>query len=152
MKKSNLDPELWLIYRPAPNLRFMSKLVGRVAFEQTNLYLESNNLRSKNHRAFICSHSMEMVSLKVFNDLLCYVDESRSVMYIGLAFDIIDNQILIEMLAKRIGLQFVVLLFIKNFVLNRSQQVITNERFPGDIKSKTGVPQGSVLGPSLSSC
>ena len=58
-------------------------------------------------------------------------------MYVGLdlsaAFDI-DHQFLFEILAKKIGLQSVVLLFIKIYLSNRSQQVILNgclsERHP----------------------
>ena len=45
-----------------------------------------------------------------------------------------------------------VLLFIKNFLSHRSQQVIINGCLSGDVKIKTGVPQGSVLGPLLFSC
>ena len=55
------------------------------------------------------------------------MDESRSVMHIGLdlsaAFAIIDYQFLFAILAKRIGLQSVVLLFIENYLSNRSQQL-----------------------------
>ena len=156
IKKSNLDPELLASYRPVTNLRFMSKVVERVVFEQIYMYLESNNLRSKYQSAFRCSHSTETALLKVFNDLLCYLDESRSVMYIGLdlsaAFDIIDHQFLFVILAKRIGLQSFVLLLIKNYLSNRSQQVIINGCLSGDVQVKTGVPQGSVLGPLLFSC
>ena len=50
-----------------------------------------------------------------------------------------------------IGLQSVVLL-IKNYLLNRSQQVIINGCLFGDVKVKTGEPQGSVLGPLLFCC
>ena len=153
LKNSNLEPELLSSYRPVTNLRFMSKVVERVVFEQINLYLESNNLRSKYQSAFRCSHSRERALLKVFNDLLCFLVESRSVMYIGLdlsaAFDIIDHQFLFEVLAKRIGLQSVVFLFIKNYLSNRSQEVIINGCLSGDVKVKTGVPQGSVHGPLL---
>ena len=120
------------------------------------MYLESNNLRSKYQSAFRCSHSLETALLKIFNDLLCYLDESRSVMHIGFdlsaAFDIIDHQFLFEILAKRIGLQSVVLLFIKNYLSNRSQQVIINRCLSGEVKVKTGVPQGSVVGPLPFSC
>ena len=99
---------------------------------------------------------METVLLKVLNDLLSYPNESRSAIYIGLdlsaAFDIIDHQFLIEILAKGIGLLSVVLLFFKNFLSNRSQQVIINGYLSGDDKVKTGVPQGSVQGLLLFSC
>ena len=73
-------------------------------------------------------------------------------MYIGLdlfaAFDIIDHQFSIETLAKRIGLQYIVLLFIEN-LSNRSQQVLINVCRSVVVQVKTGVPQGSVLGPLL---
>ena len=69
IKKSNLDPEMLSSYRLVKNLRFMSKVVERVVFEQISLYLESIILNSKYHSAFRCSHSMETVLLKVFYDL-----------------------------------------------------------------------------------
>ena len=142
-------------YRPVSNLRFLSKVIERVVVEQINFYLEFKNLMSKYQSAFRCSHSAETVLLKVFIDLLCYLDESHSLMYIGLdlsaAFDIIDHQFLFEILVKRIGLQSVEL-FIKNYLSHRSQQVIVNGCISGDVKVKTGVPQGSVLGPLLFSC
>ena len=77
-------------------------------------------------------------------------------MYIGLdlsaAFDIIDHQILLEILAKKVGLQSVVVLVTENYLSNGSQQVIINGCLSSGVKVKTGVPQGSVLGPLLFSC
>ena len=152
IKKSNLDPELLSSYRPVKNLRFMSKVVVRIVFEQIICIWTLINLRSKYQSAFRCSHSMETDLLKVFNEILCYLDESRSVMPVGLdlsaAFDI-DHQFSFEILAKKIGLQSVVLLFIKIYLSNRSQQVIINGCLSGDVKVRTGVPQGSVLVPLL---
>ena len=88
------------------------------SFLQVNLYLEFNNLKSNYQSAFCCSRSTETALLKVFNDFLCYLDKSLSVMRVGLdlsaAFGIIDNQFFFEILVKSIGLQSVVLLFIKN--------------------------------------
>ena len=82
----------------------MSKIVERVVFELIHLYLEPNNLRSKYQSAFVCSHSKETALQIVFKELICYLDESRSVMYIGLdlsaAFDIIYHQFLFEIQAK----------------------------------------------------
>ena len=88
------------------NLRFMLKVVERIVFEQIICIWTLINLRSKYQSAFRCSHSMETALLKVFNEILCYLDESRSVMYVGLdlsaAFDI-DHQFLFEILSKKIG-------------------------------------------------
>ena len=120
------------------NLRFLSKVFERVVFEQINLYLKSNNLRNKYEAAFRCLHSTETALLKVFYDLFCYLDESRSVMYIGLdlsrAFDIINHQFSIEILAETIGLQSVMFLFIENYLSNHSQQVIIHGCLSGDVK------------------
>ena len=44
------------------------------------------------------------------------------------------------------------LLFITNYLSHRSQQVIINGCLSGDVKVKTGVPEGSVLGPLLFFC
>ena len=94
--------------------------------------------------------------LKIFNELLCYQDQLHSVMYSGLGlsatFDIFDHQFLFEILAKSIGLQTVMLLFIKDYHLHCSQQIIINGCHSGDVKVKTGVPQAPVLGPLLFSC
>ena len=48
-------------------------------------------------------------------------------------FHIIDNQFLIELLAKKIGLHSVVLRFIRNYLSNGSQQIIINGSLPGDV-------------------
>ena len=44
------------------------------------------------------------------------------------------------------------LLFIKNYLSYRLQQVVVNGCLAGGVKFKTGVPQGAVLGPLLFSC
>ena len=158
IKKSNLDSELLSSYRGVTNLRILSKVMERVVFEQFNFYLESNDLMSKYQRAFCCSLSTETALLEFFNDLFCYLDELCCVMYIyiGLdlsaAYDIIDNQFFFEILVKKIGLQSVLLLFIQNYLSNLSQQVIIKGCLSGVVNVKTGVPQGSVLGPFPVTC
>ena len=96
----------------------------------------------------LVTHSTEAALLKLFNDLFCYMDESRFMMYIGLdlsaAFDIIDHQFLIE-IAKKIGLHSVVSIFIESYLPNRSPQVIITECLSGDVTVETGVPQESIL-------
>ena len=130
IKKSDLDPDLLSSYRPVTNLRLLTKVNERVIFEQTNLYLKSNDLMNKYQSAYHCP-------------------QSCSVMYIGLdlsaAFDIIDHHFLFEILAEKTGLQPVVLLFIQNYCSIRLQQVILNGFLSGYVKFKTGEQQGSVL-------
>ena len=54
IKKSNPDHELLSSYRPVTNLRFLSKTIERVVFEQLNFYLESNNLMTKYQSSYCC--------------------------------------------------------------------------------------------------
>ena len=63
------------------------------------------------------------------------------------AFIIIIHQFLFKILAKKIGLQSVVLLFIENFHSHRSQEFIIVGPLSGDNKIKRVLQQGSVLGP-----
>ena len=81
IKNSNLDPEL-SSYRPVTNLRFMSKVVERVVFEQINLYLESNNLRCRYQSAFCWLAFNGNGFTESLYSLLCCLDGSLSVMYI----------------------------------------------------------------------
>ena len=108
---------------------------------------------NKCQSAFHCSFSTETALLEIFNDLLCSLDDSRSVNYIGLdfsaAFDVFDHQFLFEILAKKNDFQSVVLLSNENYPFHRSQQVIINGCLSGDVKFMTGVPEGSALGPLL---
>ena len=105
---------------------------------------------------FVDRIQCKMFLLKIFNEILCSQDQLHSVIHSGLGlsttFDIFDHQFLFEILAKSIGLQTVVLLFIKNYHLHCSQQIIINGCHSGDVKVKTGVPQASVPGPLLFSC
>ena len=48
------------------NLRFMSKVVVRVDFEQINLYLDSNNLRSKYQSNFVARIQQKRLYRKSF--------------------------------------------------------------------------------------
>ena len=148
--KSNVDAELLSSYHPVTNPRLLSKVDQGIVFEQTNLYLESNSLTSKYQSAFRRLHSTKTASLKVFmtsfviwtSSVPCFIN---ALDFLG-AFDIIDQQFLFEIIAKKIGFQCVVLPFVNNHLSNSSQQVSINERLFGDVKVKTGVSKGSVFG------
>ena len=133
------------------NLRILSKVIE---VEQINLYLESNNFNSKSQSAFRCSHSTE-TALKVFDVLLFYLDESLSVMCIGLdlseAFVIIDHQFIFDISEMDWFAIFGVTVNSK-YLSHSLQQIIIKGCLSDDIKVKTGVPQGSDLGPLLFSC
>ena len=92
LKQSSLDYGLLLNYRPISNLMFTSKLCERVVAAQVTSHLSENRLLESFVSAYKISHSMESALLKVQNDILCSIDDGKSVVLLMLdlsaAFDI----------------------------------------------------------------
>lgn len=153
IKKVSLDKEEFSNFRPITNLPFVSKILERIAANQTCHYLRLNNLYPKFQAAYQQFHSTETALLRVHNDVLRAIDSKKEVILIMLdlsaAFDTIDYDILIRRLHTQFGFKDIVLQWFTSYVRGRYQRVAI-----GDVESarqplSTGVPQGSVLGPLL---
>ena len=70
---------------------------------------------------------------------MTYLDFSK-------AFDLVDHSILLKKLKEK-GFRGKLLFWIRNFLLNRSQQVRVVQCLSRKAPLHSGVPQGSVLGP-----
>ena len=88
--------------------------------------------------------------LCVQNNILRAIDDHKAVALVLLdlsaAFDIIDHNILPDRLKKRLC---VVLKWFESCVRDRKQCISINGIQSPSVEVKYGVPQGSVLGPSL---
>ena len=62
------------------------------------------------------------------------------------AFDLVDHSILLKK-CKLKGFRGNLLIWLKNFLSNRKQQVRVGQALSGKATLHSGVPQGSVLGP-----
>ena len=95
--------------------------------------------------------STEKALAKVTNDLLLNLDRTKSTFYIGLdlspAFDILDHELLLSILETSLGFKDKV-----SYLSSRSQKVLIDSEYSMPRTIKTGVPQGSILGPLLFSC
>ena len=98
IKKPNLDCNILSNYRPVSNLSFLCKIIERAVASQLSKYLLVNNLNETQQSAFKCGHSTETVLLRVKNDIMLSIDQSKAVVPVLLnlsaAFDTTDHDIL----------------------------------------------------------
>uniref|UniRef100_A0A3B3HT49 Reverse transcriptase domain-containing protein n=1 Tax=Oryzias latipes TaxID=8090 RepID=A0A3B3HT49_ORYLA len=153
LKKPALDPDNLANYRPISNLPFLSKVLEKVVAAQLHHHLSTHSLYEKFQSGFRPAHSTETALVRVMNDLLMAADQGSPSLLILLdlsaAFDTVDHGILLNRLHTTVGLSGNILNWFKSYLTNRTEYVAL-----GNAKSHThtvtcGVPQGSVLGPSL---
>jgi len=70
IKKPGLDPNLPENYRPISNLSFLSKVLERAVFTQTEHYLNTCNLLPNHQSAYRKFHSTETLLARVISDLI----------------------------------------------------------------------------------
>jgi hypothetical protein len=153
LKKSGLDPSDPSNYRPISNLSFISKLVERAVHCQLLNYVESNSLLPLAQSGFRRLHSTETAVLKVYNEIIMALDSGFITALLLLdfssAFDCVDHSILLQVLESQFGIMASALLWIANFLTNRSHSVRLGSNTSRYFSILFGVPQGSILGPLL---
>ena len=141
-------------YRPISLLPICGKIFERIIFNNLYPYLNTNNLITKNQLGFRPGDS-------TINQLLFLVDEIHQAfedrnslevravfLDISKAFDKVWHDRLIFKL-KQNGISGSLLKLFENYLHNRKQRVVLNGSFSDYSEIKSGVPQGSVLGPLL---
>ena len=153
LKKPTLDPEVLANYRPISNLSFISKALERVVAAQLQDHLKQNNLSEKFQSGYRPGHSTETALLRVTNDLLMAADSDSPSLLILLdltaAFDTVDHNILLHRLHSTIGLSDTVLNWFTSYLTDRTEYVALGKAKSHIHHVTCGVPQGSVLGPTL---
>ena len=113
-------------------------------------YLNDNNLFNPTQHGFRQGRSCLSQLLSHYDSILSKLEEGKEVDVIYLdfskAFDKVDHEILLSKL-KSIGIRGKLLTWIKSFLKNRNQIVFVDGHGSYEAKIKSGVPQGSVLGP-----
>src|SRR6218665_2253367 len=137
-------------YRPISNLSFISKLVERAVHKQLSNYNESNSLLPLVQSGFRRLHSTETAVLKVYNDIILALDSGFITALLLLdfssAFYCFYHSILLEVLELQFGITASALLWIANFITNRSHLVRLGTNSSKYVNILFGVPQGSILG------
>jgi retron-type reverse transcriptase len=139
-------------YRPISILPIFSKILERAANTQLLTYLESNQLLSSHQYGFRKDTSttdtvieFKNGTLQAFNDGKCvlgiFIDFSK-------AFDPINHSILLQKL-RLFNFNETAILWIKNYLSNRTQVTWINGKSSQEENISCGVPQGSILASTL---
>ena len=146
------DKELLSNYRPISVLSSMSKLYEYAISDQLTQYLIDNNLFSSNQYSFRAEHSTEIAALYIVDGLTYLMDQGIMPLniYIDLskAFDTLNFEILLDKLAHY-GVLGKANSLIRSYLTNRKQIFVYENTLSIPLIVKSGVPQGSILGPLL---
>lgn len=149
---------LFIIIRELSDIRLvcilpvLSKLMEKVLNEQITDHLNSFNILPVVQSGFVKGRSTSTALAKVVDDIIEANDKRQLTAMVLLdyskAFDTIVHEVLLSKL-HFIGFNKNAVEFMKNYLGNRSQQVVIGRKVSQPLKLAFGVPQGSILGPVL---
>lgn len=139
-------------YRPISILSAMSKILERVLNKNLISFLESNNILAKNQYGFRNGVSTEDAVLHLSNHVARTLDRKRKCLGIFLdlskAFDTVSAPALLRKM-ERLGIRGLPLKIFADYLKDRTQIVKIGQYESDELPMTFGVPQGSILGPTL---
>ena len=139
-------------YRPVSLTNHLTKIFERVLRKHLVEHLESQDLMNSSQHGFRDKHSTISQLLAYYDSILSMMEEGHYVHSVYLdfakAFDKVDHNILLQKI-KGCGIQGKILEWLTTFLRTRTQQVRVGAHLSKEVRVKSGVPQGSVLGPLL---
>jgi hypothetical protein len=137
-------------YSPISVLNSISKVFEKLLHIQIYTYFKNNDLFYNSQYGFREGHSTELAAMELIEKVLFDLDNGKTPISLFLdlskAFDTLDYNILLAKL-KYYGFDENSLQLIKNYLSDRFQYVEYGDVISSSLTVKTGVPQGSVLGP-----
>ncbi|KAA3681024.1 uncharacterized protein DEA37_0012680 [Paragonimus westermani] len=139
-------------YRPVTLLPVISKVLERLVANKLTKHLEGNNILSIAQHGFRKSHSCLSNLLLTLDDWTLAIDNGNPIhaCYLDMskAFDRVNHSILLQKL-KQHGVTGKLLAWLENYLMDRVIQVRVDGALSKPVAVTSGVPQGSVLGPTL---
>ena len=153
IKGPNLDME-YKNYCPISNLSFMAKLIEKAAQIQLMAHFTEHNLLPKHQNAYRKYFSTETAILNICDNIWTNMENSKLTSIICLdlnaAFDTVNHSILLEVMRNYFAIADMALDWISHYLRNRKFSVHIDS-FSSNTKTiNFSVPQGSILGPTLS--
>ena len=153
LKKPFADHKVFANFRRVSNLKYISKLIEKAVAVQLNDHLACNDLHVPFQFAYRSCHSTESALMRVHNDIMISLDNGNSLLLAPLdlsaAFDIVNHDLLLSRLEKRLGITGNVLNWFKSYLCSRTQLVSINQSHSTKHDLLVSVPQRFVLGPLL---
>ena len=139
-------------YRPVALTSHLIKVFEKVIRKNIVGYMETYNLFNPSQHGFRSGHSCLSQLLSHYDRILEFLEDGANVDVIYLdfakAFDKVDFGVTLKKL-NAMGIRGKVGHWIYSFLTNRTQTVLVNRTRSRQAEVKSGVPQGSVLGPFL---
>ena len=145
------DKNLISNYRPISLLCLSAKIMERVIMDKL-LVMTRDSLDNAQH-GFLpgksCSTNLITLTDDIANSL--YNNIGTDIIYFDFAkaFDTVNHDLLLFKLKQNFQIDGRLLKFIANYLKDRRQRVILDNAFSDYRSVKSGVPQGSILGPLL---
>jgi hypothetical protein len=153
LKKPGLDRMDPASYRPISNLSTVSKIVERLVASRLKPQLLMSGNFCPLQSAYRAGHSTETALLGVLDGVYRACDSKQLTFLVSLdisaAFDAVNHGILLQRLVKEFGIEGIAADWLQSYLAKRCQFVKIGRHHSTTAACKTGVPQGSVLGPLL---
>ena len=139
-------------HRPISLLSPISKIFEILISKRLNKFLEEQKILVDEQLGFRKLHFITHAITDIFSQISNNIDCSRynCVLLLDLkkAFDTVDHKLLLYKL-ERHGIRGNVLDLFQSYFTQRFQYVYVNDSTTNKLEVKCGVPQGSILGPTL---
>jgi exonuclease III len=139
-------------YRPIAVLPILSKIFETIINNRIIEYLTKSNIIHKNQFGFRKGSSTAAATINLIIDIVNGLENKKKTagLFIDLkkAFDCVNHEILLKHLWK-IGFRGKAHKLLENYLTGRRQFVKIGETEGETIQNNCGVPQGSILGPTL---